>query len=123
MLAIIMVSSLLVSMSMWMIVAEDATIASSEAAEAIGDSVNVLFIIASAFLQLIIAWFVLKNGLGNLVFKVFVAIIGLVSVADLVNVIVTGDPDGSDLGFITWILWAISVIVIGVVGLKTKETT
>ena len=48
------------------------------------------------------------------------AIIGVLSVADLVNVIVIRTED-SDLGFITWIGWAIAVVGIGVLGLTTKK--
>ena len=118
--AILMVGSLLVSMSTWLILGEDATLEIQEAVDAVGNSVNAIFIIASAFVQLIIAWFALKNGLGNLIFKVFVAILGVLSVLDLVNIIVNGTGE-SDLSFITWILWAISVVVIGVLGLRTKE--
>ena len=62
----------------------------------------------------------LKNGLGNLIFKVFVAIIGGLSVGDLVDMIVIRTDD-SDLGFITWIGWAIAVVGIGVLGLTTKK--
>ena len=118
--AIIMVGSLLVSMSTWLILGPDSTVEIQKASDAVGNSVNSLFIIASAFVQLIIAWFALKNGLGNLIFKVFVGIIGVLSVVDLVNIIVSRTDD-SDLGFITWIGWAVAVLAIGVLGLVTKE--
>lgn len=118
--AIIMVGSLLVSMSTWLILGPDSTVEIQKASDAVGNSVNSLFIIASAFVQLIIAWFALKNGLGNLIFKVFVGIIGVLSVVDLVNIIVNRTDD-SDLGFITWIGWAVAVLAIGVLGLVTKE--
>ena len=118
--AIIMVGSLLVSMSTWLILGPDSTVEIQKASDAVGNSVNSLFIIASAFVQLIIAWFALKNGLGNLIFKVFVGIIGGLSVVDLVNIIVSRTDD-SDLGFITWIGWAVAVLAIGVLGLVTKE--
>tara|TARA_B100000700_G_C14889318_1_gene781959 strand:+ start:422 stop:1072 length:651 start_codon:yes stop_codon:yes gene_type:complete len=119
--AIIMVGSLLVSMSTWLIHGPDATLETQQASDAVGNSVNSLFIIASAFVQLIIAWFALKNGLGNQIFKVFVAIIGVLSVLDLVNMVVDGAGSESDLAFITWIGWAIAVVGIGVLGLVTKE--
>ena len=119
-LAILMVGSLLISMSTWLILGEDATLETQKASDAVGNSVNTIFIIASAFLQLIIAGFVLKNGLGNLIFKVFVEIIGVLSVGDLVDIIVIRTED-SDLGFITWIGWAIAVVGIGVLGLTTKK--
>jgi surface polysaccharide O-acyltransferase-like enzyme len=118
--AILMVGSLLISMSTWLILEADATVETQKATGAVGNSVNSIFIIASAIVQLIIAGFVLKNGLGNLIFKVFVAIIGVLSVADLVDIIVIRTED-SDLGFITWIGWAIAVVGIGVLGLRTKE--
>ena len=118
--ALLMVGSLLLSLSTWLLVGEDATLEKQQTLDLVGNSINTLFIASSAFVQLIIAWFALKNGLGNLIFKVFVGIIGVLSVVDLVNIIVSRTDD-SDLGFITWIGWAVAVLAIGVLGLVTKE--
>ena len=118
--ALLMVGSLLLSLSTWLLVGEDATLEKQQTLDLVGNSINTLFIASSAFVQLIIAWFALKNGLGNLIFKVFVGILGVLSALDLVNLILNGN-DENDLAFFTWILWAVAVVAIGITGLVTKK--
>ncbi len=118
--ALLMVGSLLLSMSTWLVLGEDSTVETQKNIDLVGNSINTLFIASSAFVQLIIAWFALKNGLGNLIFKVFVGILGVLSALDIVNLILNGNSE-NDLAFFTWILWAVAVVAIGITGLVTKK--
>ena len=52
--------------------------------------------------------------------KVLVGILGVLSTVDLANMILSRTVD-SDLDFITWMLWAVALICIGVSGLVTGE--
>jgi hypothetical protein len=69
---------------------------------------------------LIIAGFVFKNGAGNVIFKVLIAILAVLAIVDFIGLLDVIDM-GDGIGFITWILWGASLLGVGVVGLITKE--
>ena len=65
--------------------------------------------------------FALKNGAGNVIFRVLIAILGVLAVLDILGLLIA-DLDLDDaIGFITWILWSVCIVGIGVLGLTTKE--
>jgi len=121
MLIIVMLVSLFVGMSTWMVISEDTTVESFQMVGLVGDSVDAIQIVAGSFAFFILTVFALKNGAGNLIFRVLIAILGLLAVLDIIGLMgIIGDLDDS-IGFITWILWSVCLVGIGVLGLTTKE--
>ena len=120
MLIIVMLVSLFVSMSTWMVISEETTVESFQMVGLVGVSVDGIQIVAGSFAFFILTVFALKNGAGNLIFRVLIAILGLLSVLDIIGFLGVGITDGP-IGFITWILWSVCLVGIGVLGLTTKE--
>jgi hypothetical protein len=120
MLIIVMLVSLFVSMSTWMVISEETTVESFQMVGLVGESVDGIQIVAGSFAFFILTVFALKNGAGNLIFRVLIAILGLLSVLDIIGFLGVGITDGP-IGFITWILWSVCLVGIGVLGLTTKE--
>ena len=121
MLIIVMLVSLFVGMSTWMVISEDTTVESFQMVGLVGDSVDAIQIVAGSFAFFILTVFALKNGAGNVIFRVLIAILGLLAVLDIIDLMgIIGDLDDS-IGFITWILWSVCLVGIGVLGLTTKE--
>ena len=121
MLIIVMLTTLFVGMSTWMVISEETTVESFVMVGLVGDSVDAIQIVAGSFAFFILSVFALKNGAGNLIFRVFIAILGLLAVLDIINLLVDLDFEGSGIGLITWILWSVCLVGIGVIGLRTKE--
>ena len=121
MLIIVMLVTLFVGMSTWMVISEDTTVESFQMVGLVGDSVDGIQVVAGSFAFFILTVFALKNGAGNLIFRVFIAILGLLAVLDIINLLVDLDFEGSGIGLITWILWSVCLVGIGVIGLRTKE--
>ena len=121
MLIIVMLATLFVGMSTWMVISEETTVESFVTVGLVGDSVDAIQIVAGSFAFFILTVFALKNGAGNLIFRVLIAILGLLAVLDIIGLMgFIGDLDDS-IGFITWILWSVCLVGIGVLGLTTKE--
>ncbi len=120
MLVLIMLTSLFVSMSSWMAISDKVTLDSYVVLEHVGDAVDAVQIITGSFALIILSVFALKNGAGNQIFRGLIAILGVLSVLDIVTLLGGMDTDG-DVGFITWILWSAVLVGIGVLGLTTKE--
>ena len=121
MLIIVMLATLFVGMSTWMVISEETTVESFVTVGLVGDSVDAIQIVAGSFAFFILTVFALKNGAGNVIFRVLIAILGLLAVLDIIDLMgIIGDLDDS-IGFITWILWSVCLVGIGVLGLTTKE--
>ena len=121
MMIILMLATLFASMATWMVISEDATVDSYQVVGQVGDAFDGIQIVAGSFVFFILSVFALKNGAGNLIFRVFIAILGLLAVLDIINLLVDLDFEGSGIGLITWILWSVCLVGIGVIGLRTKE--
>jgi len=121
MLIIVMLTTLFVGMSTWMVISEDTTVESFQMVGLVGDSVDAIQIVAGSFAFFILTVFALKNGAGNVIFRTLIAILGVLAVLDIIGLMgIIGDLDDS-IGFITWILWSVCLVGIGVLGLTTKE--
>ena len=121
MLIIVMLATLFVGMSTWMVISEETTVESFVTVGLVGDSVDAIQLVAGSFAFFIITVFALKNGAGNVIFRALIAILGLLAVLDIIDLMgIIGDLDDS-VGFITWILWSVCLVGIGVLGLTTKE--
>ena len=114
----VMLTTLFVSMGLWMGISDETTVAGYEITQQAGSAVDSIQIVAGSFILIILSVFALKNGAGNGIFRVLIAILGVLSILDIVGLFVNME-DG--LGFITWILWAVVVAGIGVLGLVTKD--
>mgnify|MGYP001426696509 FL=1 len=97
----------------------NATLESFTAMEHISESLRNMTDVLSGLVFLIIAGFVFKNGAGNVIFKVLIAILAALAIVDFIGILGVIDLDG--IGFITWILWGLSLTGVGVLGLTTKE--
>ena len=120
MLIIVMLATLFVGMSTWMVISEETTVESFVMVGLVGDSVDVIQIVTGSFAFFILTVFALKNGAGNVIFRTLIAILGLLAVLDIIDflgVVILNDG----VGFITWILWSLCIVGIGVLGLTTKE--
>ena len=121
MLIIVMLATLFVGMSTWMVISEETTVESFVMVGLVGDSVDAIQIVAGSFAFFILTVFALKNGAGNVIFRALIAILGLLAVLDIIGLMgIIGDLDDS-IGFNTWILWSLCIVGIGVLGLTTKE--
>ena len=121
MLIIVMLATLFIGMSTWMVISEETTVESFVTVGLVGDSVDAIQIVAGSFAFFILTVFALKNGAGNVIFRALIAILGLLAVLDIIGLMgIIGDLDDS-IGFITWILWSVCLVGIGVLGLTTKE--
>jgi hypothetical protein len=120
---ILMLATLFTSVGLWMgASSETTTLDIYVVTEAVGDSIDNVQLITGGFAFLILAVFALKNGAGSLIFRGLIAILGILAVIDLLGVLsVIGDIEDSLAGMITWFLWGLSLIGIGVIGLRTKE--
>ena len=115
-----MLASLFVSMSTWMVISEKTTVDSYQVVQQVGDAVDAIQIVAGSIAFFILTVFALKNGAGNLIFRALIAILGLLAVLDIIELLGVEVTDGA-IGFITWILWSLCLVGIGVLGLTTKE--
>ncbi len=120
---ILMLATLFTSVGLWMgASSETTTLDIYVMTEAVGDSIDNVQLITGGFAFLILAVFALKNGAGSLIFRGLIAILGILAVIDMLGVLsVIGDIEDSLVGMITWFLWGLSLIGIGVIGLRTKE--
>jgi len=120
---ILMLATLFTSVGLWMgASSETTTLDIYVVTEAVGDSIDNVQLITGGFVFLILAVFALKNGAGSLIFRGLIAILGILAVIDMLGVLsVIGDIEDSLVGMITWFLWGLSLIGIGVIGLRTKE--
>ena len=119
-LLITMLALLLAQLSMFMLIPEETTVESFTAMDHISQSLSNMTNVLSGLVFLIIAGFVLKNGAGNVIFKVLIAILALLAIVDFIGLLDVIDLDDG-IGFVTWILWGVSLLGIGVLGLTTKE--
>ena len=120
MLIIVMLATLFVGMSTWMVISEETTVESFVMVGLVGDSVDAIQIVAGSFAFFILTVFALKNGAGNVIFRALIAILGLLAVLDIIDFLGV-DILNDGVGFITWILWSLCIVGIGVLGLTTKE--
>ena len=120
MLIIVMLATLFVGMSTWMVISEKTTVESFVVVGLVGDSVDAIQLVAGSFAFFIITVFALKNGAGNVIFRALIAILGLLAVLDIIDFLGV-DILNDGVGFITWILWSLCIVGIGVLGLTTKE--
>ena len=121
MLIIVMLATLFIGMSTWMVISDETTVESFEMVGLVGNSVDAIQIVAGSFAFFILTVFALKNGAGNVIFRALIAILGLLAVLYIFGLMgIIGDLDDS-IGFITWILWSVCLVGIGVIGLTTKE--
>jgi len=120
MLIIVMLATLFIGMSTWMVISDETTVESFEMVGLVGDSVDAIQIVAGSFAFFILTVFALKNGAGNLIFRALIAILGVLSVLDMIDFLGV-DILNDGVGFITWILWSLCIVGIGVLGLTTKE--
>ena len=118
-LLITMLALLLANLTMFMLIPEETTLESFTAMEHISESLRNMTDVLSGLVFLIIAGFVFKNGAGNVIFKVLIAILAVLAIVDFIGVL--GVIDLDVIGFITWILWSLSLTGVGVLGLTTKE--
>lgn len=120
---ILMLATLFTSVGLWMgASSETTTLDIYVMTEAVGDSIDNVQLITGGFAFLILAVFALKNGAGSLIFRGLIAILGILAVIDMLGVLsIIGDIEDSVAGLITWVLWGLSLIGIGVIGLRTKE--
>ena len=121
MLVIVMLATLFVSMSTWMVISEKTTVESFEMVGLVGESVDVIQVVAGSFVFFILTVFALKNGAGNVIFRVLIAILGVLAVLDILGLLISDLDLDDSIGFITWILWSLCLVGIGVLGLTTKE--
>ena len=121
MLIIVMLATLFVGMSTWMVVSEETTVESFVMVGLVGDSVDVIQIVTGSFAFFILTVFALKNGAGNVIFRVLIAILGVLAVLDILGLLIADLDLDDSIGFITWILWSLCIVGIGVLGLPTKE--
>ena len=121
MLVIVMLATLFVSMSTWMVISEKTTVESFEMVGLVGESVDTIQIVAGSFVFFILTVFTLKNGAGNVIFRVLIAILGVLAVLDILGLLFSDLDLDDSIGFITWILWSLCLVGIGVLGLTTKE--
>ena len=120
MLVIVMLVTLFVGMSTWMVISDETTVESFEMVGLVGNSVDAIQIVAGSFAFFILTVFALKNGAGNVIFRALIAILGLLAVLDIIDFLGV-DILNDGVGFITWILWSLCIVGIGVLGLTTKE--
>ena len=121
MLIIVMLATLFVGMSTWMVISEETTVESFVMVGLVGDSVDVIQIVTGSFAFFILTVFALKNGAGNVIFRVLIAILGVLAVLDILGLLIADLDLEDSIGFITWILWSVCIVGIGVLGLTTKE--
>ena len=121
MLIIVMLATLFVGMSTWMVISEETTVESFVMVGLVGDSVDVIQIVTGSFAFFILTVFALKNGAGNVIFRVLIAILGVLAVIDILGLLIADLDLDDSIGFITWILWSLCIVGIGVLGLTTKE--
>jgi len=121
MLIIVMLATMFVSMSTWMVISEKTTVESFEMVGLVGESVDAIQIVAGSFAFFILTVFALKNGAGNVIFRVLIAILGVLAVLDILGLLIADLDLEDSIGFITWILWSVCIVGIGVLGLTTKE--
>ena len=121
MLIIVMLATLFVGMSTWMVISEETTVESFVMVGLVGDSVDVIHIVTGSFAFFILTVFALKNGAGNVIFRVLIAILGVLAVLDILGLLIADLDLDDSIGFITWILWSLCIVGIGVLGLTTKE--
>ncbi|MQF64171.1 hypothetical protein FIM03_02600 [SAR202 cluster bacterium AD-802-L14_MRT_200m] len=120
MLIIVMLATLFIGMSTWMVISDETTVESFEMVGLVGNSVDAIQIVAGSFAFFILTVFALKNGAGNVIFRALIAILGLLAVLDIIDFLGV-DILNDGVGFITWILWSLCIVGIGVLGLTTKE--
>jgi hypothetical protein len=110
-------------MGLWMGAAsETTTLDIYVMTEAVGSSIDNIQLITGSFVFFILTVFALKNGAGSLIFRGLIAILGILAVVDMLGVLsVIGDIEDNAVGMVTWFLWGLSLIGIGVIGLRTKE--
>ncbi|MBT3555701.1 MAG: hypothetical protein HN926_01170 [Chloroflexi bacterium] len=120
---ILMLATLFTSMGLWMGAAsETTTLDIYVMTEAVGSSIDNIQLITGSFVFFILTVFALKNGAGSLIFRGLIAILGILAVVDMLGVLsVIGDIEDNAVGMVTWFLWGLSLIGIGVIGLRTKE--
>ena len=121
MLIIVMLATLFVGMSTWMVISEETTVESFVMVGLVGDSVDVIQVVTGSFAFFILTVFALKNGAGNVIFRVHIAILGVLAVLDILGLLIEDLDLDDSIGFITWILWSLCIVGIGVLGLTTKE--
>ena len=121
MLIIVMLATLFVGMSTWMVISEETTVESFVMVGLVGDSVDAIQIVTGSFAFFILTVFALKNGAGNVIFRVLIAILGVLAVLDILGLLIADLDLEDSIGFITWILWSVCIVGIGVLGLTTKE--
>ena len=121
MLIIVMLATLFVGMSTWMVISEETTVESFVMVGLVGDSVDAIQIVTGSFAFFILTVFALKNGAGNVIFRVLIAILGVLAVLDILGLLIADLDLDDSIGFITWILWSVCIVGIGVLGLTTKE--
>ena len=121
MLIIVMLATLFVGMSTWMVISEETTVESFVMVGLVGDSGDVIQIVTGSFAFIILTVFALKNGAGNVIFRVLIAILGVLAVLDILGLLIADLDLDDSIGFITWILWSLCIVGIGVLGLTTKE--
>ena len=121
MLIIVMLATLFVGMSTWMVISEETTVESFVMVGLVGDSVDVIQVVTGSFAFFILTVFALKNGAGNVIFRVLIAILGVLAVLDILGLLIADLDLDDSIGFITWILWSLCIVGIGVLGLTTKE--
>ena len=121
MLVIVMLATLFVGMSTWMVISDETTVESFEMVGLVGNSVDAIQIVAGSFAFFILTVFALKNGAGNVIFRVLIAILGVLAVLDILGLLIADLDLDDSIGFITWILWSLCIVGIGVLGLTTKE--
>ena len=121
MLIIVMLATLFVGMSTWMVISEETTVESFVMVGLVGNSVDAIQIVAGSFAFFILTVFALKNGAGNVIFRVLIAILGVLAVLDILGLLIADLDLDDSIGFITWILWSLCIVGIGVLGLTTKE--
>ena len=120
MLIIVMLATLFIGMSTWMVISDETTVESFEMVGLVGNSVDAIQIVTGSFAFFILTVFALKNGAGNVIFRALIAILGLLAVLDIIDFLGV-DILNDGVGFITWILWSLCIVGIGVLGLTTKE--
>ena len=69
MLVIVMLATMFVSMSTWMVISEKTTVESFEMVGLVGSSVDAIQIVAGSFAFFILTVFALKNGAGNVILE------------------------------------------------------
>ena len=121
MLIIVMLATLFVGMSTWMVISEETTVESFVMVGLVGASVDAIQIVTGSFAFFILTVFALKNGAGNVIFRVLIAILGVLAVLDILGLLIADLDLDDSIGFITWILWSVCLVGIGVLGLTTKE--